>query len=325
MVVPNGTLFGDGVCARIKQDLLKDFNLHTIVRLPNGVFRPIRASPPTCSSSTARGRPRRSGTTSTRCPRAARTTPRPSRCSSRSSHRAWSGGSEREENERAWKVPVEELLANNCNLDRKNPNGQVGLRAPAAGAIGGGHPGQGAAHHRAPGRGQGNVERTEVMASTYCLGDSCCFVRGEYATMKTEPGEYPLVVTAAFRRSASSYQLEGPAVCIPLVSSTGHGDAALHRVHYQEGRFALANLLVALLPESKTCDAKYLYYFLQAKKDEVLVPLMQGTANVSLKEQDIATVTVPLPSLSEQGRIVVRIEETASRLARGLHVEGTCP
>ena len=76
----------------------------------------------------------------------------------------------------------------------------------------------------------------------------------------------------------------------------------------------MANLLVALLPESKTCDAKYLYYFLQAKKDEVLVPLMQGTANVSLKEQDIATVTVPLPSLSEQGRIVGRIEETASRL-----------
>jgi type I restriction enzyme M protein len=40
MVVPNGTLFGDGVCARIKEDLLKEFNLHTIVRLPKGVFSP---------------------------------------------------------------------------------------------------------------------------------------------------------------------------------------------------------------------------------------------------------------------------------------------
>jgi type I restriction enzyme M protein len=28
IVVPNGTLFGDGVCARIKEELLKDFNLH---------------------------------------------------------------------------------------------------------------------------------------------------------------------------------------------------------------------------------------------------------------------------------------------------------
>lgn len=29
---------------------------------------------------------------------------------------------QREENERAWKVPAAEILANNCNLDRKNPN-----------------------------------------------------------------------------------------------------------------------------------------------------------------------------------------------------------
>jgi len=40
VVVPNGTLFGDGVCARIKEELIKEFNLHTIVRLPNGVFAP---------------------------------------------------------------------------------------------------------------------------------------------------------------------------------------------------------------------------------------------------------------------------------------------
>jgi len=40
VVVPNGTLFGDGVCARIKEELLTEFNLHTIVRLPNGVFAP---------------------------------------------------------------------------------------------------------------------------------------------------------------------------------------------------------------------------------------------------------------------------------------------
>ena len=45
MVVPNGTLFGDGVCARIKEELLKNFNLHTIVRLPNGVFAPYTGIP----------------------------------------------------------------------------------------------------------------------------------------------------------------------------------------------------------------------------------------------------------------------------------------
>jgi type I restriction-modification system DNA methylase subunit len=45
VVVPNGTLFGDGVCARIKEELLKDFNLHTIVRLPTGVFAPYTPIP----------------------------------------------------------------------------------------------------------------------------------------------------------------------------------------------------------------------------------------------------------------------------------------
>ncbi|MCB0046670.1 MAG: SAM-dependent DNA methyltransferase [Caldilineaceae bacterium] len=45
VVVPNGALFGDGVAARIKEELLKEFNLHTVVRLPNGVFAPYTNIP----------------------------------------------------------------------------------------------------------------------------------------------------------------------------------------------------------------------------------------------------------------------------------------
>jgi type I restriction enzyme M protein len=45
VVVPNGTLFGDGVSARIKEQLLTNFNLHTVVRLPNGVFAPYTSIP----------------------------------------------------------------------------------------------------------------------------------------------------------------------------------------------------------------------------------------------------------------------------------------
>lgn len=45
VVVPNGTLFGDGVCARIKEELLKDYNLHTVVRLPEGAFAPYTDIP----------------------------------------------------------------------------------------------------------------------------------------------------------------------------------------------------------------------------------------------------------------------------------------
>lgn len=40
LVLPDGFLFGEGVATRIKEKLLSECNLHTIVRLPNGVFAP---------------------------------------------------------------------------------------------------------------------------------------------------------------------------------------------------------------------------------------------------------------------------------------------
>ena len=40
IVVPNGTLFADGIAARIKEQMLKEYNLHTIIRLAEGVFAP---------------------------------------------------------------------------------------------------------------------------------------------------------------------------------------------------------------------------------------------------------------------------------------------
>jgi type I restriction enzyme S subunit len=147
------------------------------------------------------------------------------------------------------------------------------------------------------------------------LGDLCKFEQGTSPTLKTQPGIYPLVVTASYRRTAVDYQFDGPAVCIPLVSSTGHGNAALHRVHYQHGKFALSNLLVAVTPrEDSQLDAKYLWRYLSATKDRKLVPLMQGTANVSLKEQDIQKATVPVPPMAEQHRIVAHLDAIEDRL-----------
>jgi restriction endonuclease S subunit len=151
--------------------------------------------------------------------------------------------------------------------------------------------------------------KLEMSLTLHRLGDICKFVKGTSRTMDTLPGPYPLVVTAAFRRSSNEYQLEGAAVCIPLVSSTGHGDAAIHRLHYQDSKFALANFLVALLPKTeKVYCTKYLYWYLNTHRDDILVPLMKGTANVSLKDKDIADVHVPLPSFEEQERIVARLE-----------------
>ena len=40
VVLPDGTLFGEGVKAKVKQLLMENCQLHTIIRLPNGVFAP---------------------------------------------------------------------------------------------------------------------------------------------------------------------------------------------------------------------------------------------------------------------------------------------
>jgi type I restriction enzyme M protein len=45
VVVPNGTLFGDGISAVIKEEMLKEFRLHTIVRLPQGRVRALHRHP----------------------------------------------------------------------------------------------------------------------------------------------------------------------------------------------------------------------------------------------------------------------------------------
>ena len=40
IVLPDGSLTGDGVKQRVRQKLLEECNLHTIIRLPNSVFQP---------------------------------------------------------------------------------------------------------------------------------------------------------------------------------------------------------------------------------------------------------------------------------------------
>ena len=88
VVVPNGTLFGDGVCARIKEELLKEFNLHTIVRLPNGVFAPYTGIPTNILFFDRSGPTREVWYYEHPLPKAARITPRPHQFSSRNSLRS---------------------------------------------------------------------------------------------------------------------------------------------------------------------------------------------------------------------------------------------
>ncbi len=122
VVVPNGTLFGDGVCARIKEDLLREFNLHTIVRLPNGVFAPYTSIPTNLLFFDRSGPTREVWYYEQPLPEGRKnyTKTAPIQFEEFAGLLDW--WNQRTENERAWKVPAADLLANGCNLDRKNPH-----------------------------------------------------------------------------------------------------------------------------------------------------------------------------------------------------------
>jgi type I restriction enzyme M protein len=89
VVLPDGTLFGEGVKTRLKEHLMAECNLHTIVRLPNSVFRPYASTAPTCCFSKRARRRRRSGSTSIAC----RTARRRIRCQGRSASNTYGAAS----------------------------------------------------------------------------------------------------------------------------------------------------------------------------------------------------------------------------------------
>ena len=127
VVLPDGTLFGEGIKTRIKEHLLETCNLHTIVRLPNGVFSPytgiktnllfFQKGSPT-QEIWYYEHPYPAGAKSY-------SKTKPMRIEEFAPEKAWWGGAERTgrvENEFAWRVPIETIKARNYNLDIKNPH-----------------------------------------------------------------------------------------------------------------------------------------------------------------------------------------------------------
>ena len=138
------------------------------------------------------------------------------------------------------------------------------------------------------------------------IGELCNIVKGETGIASAISGEYPLVVTAKDRKTSATYQFDTQAVCIPLVSSSGHGKKSLNYVHYQEGKFALGTILAAVIPKNNLeISADFLHQYLLFYKDIKIVPLMRGAANVSLAVKDIAKIEIPLPPINEQKDFIV--------------------
>ncbi len=122
IVLPDGTFFGEGVKTRIKEELLTKCNLHTIIRLPKGVFNPY-ASIQTNVLFFSKGTPTKEvwyyehpypeGYKSY-------SKTKPIQIEEFAVEKAW--WKKRKETSQAWKVSIDEIRERNYNLDIKNPN-----------------------------------------------------------------------------------------------------------------------------------------------------------------------------------------------------------
>jgi type I restriction enzyme M protein len=127
VVLPDGSLFGEGVKTRIKEQLMEECNLHTIVRLPNSVFKPY-ASIGTNLLFFEKGEPTRDiWYYEHRVPsiQKAYSMTKPIRIEHLNACIDWWGGAERKgrvETEVAWKVTAEQVMSNGYNLDIRNPH-----------------------------------------------------------------------------------------------------------------------------------------------------------------------------------------------------------
>lgn len=134
VVVPNGTLFADGVAARVKEELLTEFNLHTIVRLPTGVFAPYTNIPTNILFFERMGKTKNVWFYEIPLPEGRKnyTKTKPMRVEEFDDCVTW--WENREENEQAWSVSVDDVLKydddgnlQSVNLDINNPNSNAEL------------------------------------------------------------------------------------------------------------------------------------------------------------------------------------------------------
>lgn len=122
IVLPDGTLFGEGVKTRIKEHLLEECNLHTIVRLPKTVFAPYTSIATNLLFFT-KGTPTKDIWYYEHClPKGVKAYNKTKPINVKEFEPLKSWWVNRTETEQAWKVSIDDIKKRGYNLDIKNPN-----------------------------------------------------------------------------------------------------------------------------------------------------------------------------------------------------------
>lgn len=127
------------------------------------------------------------------------------------------------------------------------------------------------------------------------LGELFYIKKGDSAASEAlDKGGYPFITSSLTPRRSEKYSFEGPAICIPTVSATGHGHASIKTIHLAEGKFDASSITAVLVPKNENIPVEKIYYYLLAHKDDLLIPLMRGATNKSLNTDRLHGLMVPL-------------------------------
>jgi type I restriction enzyme M protein len=129
VVLPDGFLFGEGMKTRLKESLLSECNLHTIVRLPNGVFAPYTGIKTNLLFFTKGKATEHIWYYQHPYPEGVKSynKTKPMQFKEFKTEIDWwgdeaDGFASRVETEQAWKVSIDTIKTSNYNLDIKNPH-----------------------------------------------------------------------------------------------------------------------------------------------------------------------------------------------------------
>jgi hypothetical protein len=333
VVVPNGTLFGDGVCARIKEELLKEFNLHTIVRLPEGVFAPYTGIETNLLFFDRSGPTREIWFYEHWLPEGRKnyTKTQPLRYEEFSECIVW--WSNRKENDHAWLVPVKQVIENGLDLDIKNPRGRDKLA------------------HLPPNQLSKSISSKEKQAVS--LMDEIGFSLGqptktnvklialsEIARLVTRPTK--VVAGTKYRTigvkwwGEGAYEretIDGSETAAKTLSIVREEDLIINKIWVRHGSTAVATSSVdgcAASGEFPTFEldagkvlGRWVHWQTKTRAFwKKCSDLSRGTSGKNrIKPELFLTIKIPLPELDEQKRIVAILEKLDQ--AKRLHMEIT--
>jgi type I restriction enzyme, S subunit len=151
--------------------------------------------------------------------------------------------------------------------------------------------------------------------STRKLGE--IILENKKSTLKSRgnsEGRYPFYVSGSKIKSINSYLVDGENI---FLSTGGH-----FVVHFYNGKSAYSTDTFSIKSASGV-DIKYLYYFLDLNQEEINNKMFKGATIRHLQKKELREMKIPFPPLSEQKKIVVKLESLLAKIseAKKLRVE----